>query len=221
MVTRTGTTSTPFMYNGRDGVMTDSNGLYYMRARYYIPKSGRFSSLDILKGNIDNVQSLNRYSYVKGKPVMYVDPYGLCEDSDNNSINENDQISQSYTTKTPTFFDDPIVSNYVGIGISTGLSAAFQNTPASEFYGVASATPNIIWYEVVPLIISQEKTKAALKGDDQRLGYLEEYESILKYPQLLQTKYQGKSITEVEIELRIKYGQPVKPVEAKPWYKFW
>ena len=27
-----GTTSTPFLYNGRDGVMTDANGFYYMRA---------------------------------------------------------------------------------------------------------------------------------------------------------------------------------------------
>ena len=30
---RTGTTDTPFMYNGRDGVVTDANGLLYMRAR--------------------------------------------------------------------------------------------------------------------------------------------------------------------------------------------
>ncbi|MGE5417225.1 MAG: DUF6531 domain-containing protein [Acidobacteriota bacterium] len=33
LVYRLGTTSTPFLYNGRDGVMSDSNGLYYMRAR--------------------------------------------------------------------------------------------------------------------------------------------------------------------------------------------
>ena len=27
------TLNTPFLYNGRDGVMTEDNGLYYMRAR--------------------------------------------------------------------------------------------------------------------------------------------------------------------------------------------
>ena len=29
--------STPFLFNGQYGVMTDATGLYYMRARYYRP----------------------------------------------------------------------------------------------------------------------------------------------------------------------------------------
>jgi hypothetical protein len=29
LLTHTGTNTTPFLYNGRDSVMTDSNGLYY------------------------------------------------------------------------------------------------------------------------------------------------------------------------------------------------
>ncbi len=37
-----GTTLTPFRFNGRDGVMTDSNGLCYMRARYYNPDTNLF-----------------------------------------------------------------------------------------------------------------------------------------------------------------------------------
>ena len=28
---------TIFRYNGRDGVVTDSNGMYYMHSRYYSP----------------------------------------------------------------------------------------------------------------------------------------------------------------------------------------
>jgi hypothetical protein len=31
-VNRTSTDATPFLYDGRDGVMTDTNGLYYMRS---------------------------------------------------------------------------------------------------------------------------------------------------------------------------------------------
>jgi RHS repeat-associated protein len=46
LVSHTGSTSTPFMFNGRDGVMTDSNGLYYMRARYYNPEVKRFINRD-------------------------------------------------------------------------------------------------------------------------------------------------------------------------------
>ncbi|MBE0449139.1 MAG: hypothetical protein IBX64_13785, partial [Actinobacteria bacterium] len=37
LVKRTGDTQTLFLFNGRDGVMTGGNGLYYMRARYYKP----------------------------------------------------------------------------------------------------------------------------------------------------------------------------------------
>jgi len=71
----TGTSITPFWYNGRDGVMLDATG-YYMRARYYNTAMKRFINQDVLRGNIRNGQSLNRYAYVNGNPVSYVDPLG-------------------------------------------------------------------------------------------------------------------------------------------------
>jgi len=76
----TGNTDTPFLYNGRDGVMTDANGLYHMRARYYNPQIRRFVSQDILLGVVIDGQSLNRYAYVQGNPVGFVDPLGLARD---------------------------------------------------------------------------------------------------------------------------------------------
>jgi RHS repeat-associated protein len=72
-----GSTHQPFQYNGRDGVMHDANGLYYMRARYYHPELKRFLNRDVLKGDILEGQTLNRYAYVNGDPVSYVDPLGL------------------------------------------------------------------------------------------------------------------------------------------------
>ena len=80
LVGRTGTTATPFLYNGRDGVMNDKNGLYYMRARYYNPDIKRFINQDIIQGNIIDGRSLNRYAYVNGNPVSLVDPFGLSPD---------------------------------------------------------------------------------------------------------------------------------------------
>jgi RHS repeat-associated protein len=70
-------TKTPFLFNGLYGVMTDSNGLYYMRARFYSPEMRRFVNQDILLGGIGDGQSLNRYAYVTGRPVSFVDPFGL------------------------------------------------------------------------------------------------------------------------------------------------
>ena len=77
LISRTGSSFVIFGYNGRDGVITDKNGLYYMRARYYSPEMRRFINADILHGEISDSTSLNRYAYVNGNPVSYVDPFGL------------------------------------------------------------------------------------------------------------------------------------------------
>ena len=75
---RTGTTKTPFLYNGRDGVITeDDTELYYMRARYYSPALRRFVNADKVHGDITNALSLNRYAFVNGNPASNVDPLGL------------------------------------------------------------------------------------------------------------------------------------------------
>ena len=74
---RTGTSDIIFGYNGRDGVVTDTNGLCYMRARYYSPDMRRFINADIIAGKISNAVTLNRYAYANGNPVSNVDPIGL------------------------------------------------------------------------------------------------------------------------------------------------
>jgi RHS repeat-associated protein len=65
--------------------MPDSNGLYYIRARYYNPEVKRFINRDVVQGSISNGLSLNRYAYVNGNPVSYVDPFGLSAVSDTES----------------------------------------------------------------------------------------------------------------------------------------
>ena len=67
----------PFLYNGQYGVITDGNGLYYMRARYYNVEIKRFINQDVLLGVLERISSLNRYAYVEGNPVSYLDPFGL------------------------------------------------------------------------------------------------------------------------------------------------
>ena len=57
--------------------MTDNNGLYYMRARYYNVNIKRFINQDVVHGSINVSQSLNRYSYVQGNPIKLTDPFGL------------------------------------------------------------------------------------------------------------------------------------------------
>jgi|GEM_PF-2227018 len=82
---RTGSANLIFGYNGRDGVLTDPNGLLYMRARYYDPLLKRFMNCDILTGSIANPSTLNLYAYVNGDPISYVDPFGMSAERINNN----------------------------------------------------------------------------------------------------------------------------------------
>ena len=48
----------------------------YLRARYYNPANGRFNRLDDFSGNNQDPQSLHKYAYVHGNPIMGIDPTG-------------------------------------------------------------------------------------------------------------------------------------------------
>jgi RHS repeat-associated protein len=67
----TGTITNPFQYTARES--DSESGLYYYRARYYDPNSGRFLSEDPIrfKGGI------NFCRYAANDPVIFRDPSGL------------------------------------------------------------------------------------------------------------------------------------------------
>jgi RHS repeat-associated protein len=67
-----------FTAHERD-VTGDAHDLDYMRARYYVPVSGRFLSPDTvmdIQEVLGNPQEWNRYTYVRNNPLRYVDPDG-------------------------------------------------------------------------------------------------------------------------------------------------
>ncbi|MFA6545411.1 MAG: RHS repeat-associated core domain-containing protein [Limisphaerales bacterium] len=51
-------------------------GLYYNRARYLNPDTGRFWNMDTFEGNTDDPLSLHKYLYTANNPVNMVDPSG-------------------------------------------------------------------------------------------------------------------------------------------------
>jgi RHS repeat-associated protein len=61
-----------FGYTGRE--LDGETGLYYYRARYYNPTTGRFLSEDPISFNAGDA---NLYRYVGNSPSNYIDPYGL------------------------------------------------------------------------------------------------------------------------------------------------
>jgi RHS repeat-associated protein len=72
--TVSGTTPNEMMYRGEQ---YDSDlGLYYLRARYYNPLTGRFMSRDPLDGNQLDPATLHKYLYANGDPIDTIDPMG-------------------------------------------------------------------------------------------------------------------------------------------------
>ena len=76
VMTQTEAVTQPFKYVGQFGVMTEPNGFYYMRARFYDPAVGRFVSEDPSGFEGGDV---NLMAYVSGNPVLLIDPWGLCD----------------------------------------------------------------------------------------------------------------------------------------------
>ena len=72
--TKSGTTPNNYLYRGEQ---YDSDlALYYLRARYYNPNTGRFLSRDPLGGKVKMPASLHKYLYANGDPVNLSDPMG-------------------------------------------------------------------------------------------------------------------------------------------------
>jgi len=71
------------------GEMRDANGLTYLRSRYLDSGTGRFISRDIWAGDYNRPLSLNRWGYVEGNPVNFVDPSGRCS-GDETDVNNSD-----------------------------------------------------------------------------------------------------------------------------------
>src|SRR5437867_5768076 len=75
LISITGSTPNNFKYSGE---WLDSNvGLFYLRARYLNPATGRFLSRDPWEGDVRVPQTLHKYLYVGADPVRYIDPTGL------------------------------------------------------------------------------------------------------------------------------------------------
>jgi len=78
-VVQTGSTLSTFLYRGEQ--FDAALGMYYLRARYYRPLSGRFLTKDHAEGNEYKPRTSHLFLYGGGDPVGFSDPsgYGFLE----------------------------------------------------------------------------------------------------------------------------------------------
>jgi RHS repeat-associated protein len=123
---RVGTNDTPFLFNGRYGVMSDPNGLLAMNARYYNPFLCRFISSDPSGFN----GGLNWYAFANGNPVGFVDPFGL------GALSESTVDLSWFAAPTPAQqeMQNALASfvNFATMGVADLAAKAFQGT---DIYG--------------------------------------------------------------------------------------
>jgi RHS repeat-associated protein len=175
LLTHTGSSDTPFLYNGRDGVLTDANGLYYMRARYYSPELKRFLNADSKKGSIDKIQTLNLYSFVIGNPLSLIDPAGMSADNwldDLSRIGASitgsllevaEKIFGSRTVKSNTYIDEQHIIRWVpGEGIKFSRFPRITKVLGKISAGFTVATTS---YDIL-----STWTENSGNTDEQRLG---------------------------------------------------
>jgi RHS repeat-associated protein len=73
-VNTTGSTPNVYLYRGEQ---YDSDlGLYYLRARYFNPVTGRFLATDPAEGAVTDPTTLHKYLYASADPVNQMDPTG-------------------------------------------------------------------------------------------------------------------------------------------------
>ena len=80
LLDRTGTSSNPYLFAGEQ--LDSRLGQYYLRARYYDPGRGRFTTMDPVAAVPTEPRSLHRYAYGFNDPVNRRDPsgeFGLAE----------------------------------------------------------------------------------------------------------------------------------------------
>lgn len=82
------------------GEQLDPTGLYYNRARYYNPTTGRFISRDTFIGQTVDPLSLNRYIYTQDNPADGVDPSGNCDTSRESGCSNDPSTSKLITAQS-------------------------------------------------------------------------------------------------------------------------
>ena len=121
-------------------------GLYFLRARFMNPDSGRFWNMDTYEGSASDPVTLHKYLYASSNPVMFVDPSGqitLYELGVTALIGAT--VSVAFTIPTINWGEESVAD----IGKKLGI-AAVEGAALSLIGGIAGKTalkllPNVKW----------------------------------------------------------------------------
>ncbi|MBZ0115312.1 MAG: hypothetical protein K8J08_22855, partial [Thermoanaerobaculia bacterium] len=112
----------------------------YMHTRHYASAMGRFLSVDSFRGSPASPLSLNRYAYVMGNPLSFVDPDGNeAASADARGLLGN--MTEWYLQRVEERSEDPV--NRGAATLAGGMLTAAGGV--TEFAGVVTASLAIDW----------------------------------------------------------------------------
>ena len=119
------------------GEQYDSDlALYYLRARYYNPNTGRFMSRDPEDGKAADPKSLHKYLYAGGDPVNGWDPTGRSDLAETGIVTFTDALKVVWYAAKVICFE----IKWIG-WITTGIAKATGGTPPLPWWLTFGCTP--------------------------------------------------------------------------------
>ncbi len=148
-------TTQPFRFTGHERDLLNTSGVAddrdYMHQRSYLALLGRFTSVDPVNGFAQNPQSWNRYAYVLGGPLKYVDPLGLDVFSEEITVVARDPGGFGFLGPSAPFWDNFLLTLNFG-----------QNSPPPSSAGVGYASPGAL--EVIKAVAENTRPSSDVCG---------------------------------------------------------
>jgi len=174
--TKQGTTPNVYLYRAEQ---YDSDlGLYYLRARYYDPITGRFLSRDPENGNRLSPASLRKYLYAGGDPVNSFDPSGRASILETGSL---DAVIGSVPVPALIALAGTAAENAL---LATGVSDAIAGIQLAAEAGSYEEVIDIVTYTAKSILQSRPLVRAFLcsplvlayaYGEDQLDDYAKDH----------------------------------------------
>lgn len=199
-----GNIDNPFKYLGKYGIQSDSDSLYYVRARYYSPELNRWTQADVKRGSIASPLSLNRYVLNEGDVVNYIDVNGLNKIAIQKYDGAIERVSDIYADKlakecygseSSIFGCGGAYRDNITHSVMVSLTSMYIRPSVNYVSGVMESDKNLLNSDAIDPALNIIPVGKILKGK-LLLNKLAKYKDILKSPSL--RKELGLTIKEVK-----------------------
>jgi RHS repeat-associated protein len=148
----------PFGYTGQR-IDTETNGLYYYRARQLSPMLGRFLQADPIGAQ----GGVNLYAYVNNDPLNLIDPYGLSPDNPQGGGGSGTQLTAGVAVLAPGF------QGAGSLAVGGGFASAAVATGGALAVLCVALCPSPIGQDL-PIVNNQQGPKEILTPGGVPIG---------------------------------------------------